>query len=130
MFGSDLQAVRQKADQAVRRYGSHGDSKCWVRWGESRVRAECTLQAYKDSPAEVGSQSGDSAAWRITSALTFSGPTSENQTDCGPLRCTEEVIYLVKMWENIERLWHYVLNFVVSINSLIRCLCNPVWWVE
>ena len=98
--------------------------------GESGVRAVCTLQTYKDSPAEEGSQSGDSAASRITSAITFSGPTSEIQTDCGPLRCTEGVIHWVKMWENMERLVHYVLNFVVSITSLIRCLCNPVWWVE
>ena len=89
----------------MRRKWSHGDHKCWVRWGESGVRAVCTLLAYNSSPAEEGSQSGNRAAPRITSAYTFSGPTSEIQTDCGPLRCSEGVWLLWKCWKLWKDLW-------------------------
>ena len=58
--------------------------------GESGVRAVCTLLAYNSSPAEEGSQSGNRAAPRETSAYTFSGLTSEIQTDCGPLGSRRE----------------------------------------
>ena len=81
------------------------DHRCWVRWGESGVRAVCTLLAYNNSPAEEGSQSGNRAAPRITSAYTFSGLTSEIQTDCGPLRCSEGVWLLWKCWKLWKDLW-------------------------